>query len=138
MVLPCRCESDISWKDSGQKSLPSTVTQMTSANSRSVFRKYMMPEKRRMSATPHESAKEGQYNGVLPANSAHRKPSMIPTTGLSEYSSRHESGIRLLLKPTGETYRPNWTTNGTRYLTSRYLTFSAAIHSPVPTAAATI
>src|SRR5665647_1445690 len=42
----------------------------------------------------------------------------------------------LLLNPTGETYSPNWTTNGTIIRKSRYLTLSAAIHNPAPIAAA--
>jgi hypothetical protein len=36
----------------------------------------------------------------------------------------------LLLKPTGEMYKPNWTTNGIIYLKSLYFTFKAATYNP--------
>ena len=51
----------------------------------------------------------------------------MPTTGLREYRNRHLSGITLLLNPTGEMYRPNWTMNGMMYRKSRYFTFNAVI-----------
>ena len=44
---------------------------------------------------------------------AQRKPSMTETIGLREYSNRHCSGTMLLLKPTGDIYKPNCTKNGT-------------------------
>ena len=63
---------------------------------------------------------------LSPPKIDHRKPSIIPTIGLIEYNNLHLSGTTLLLKPTGEIYNPNCTTNGTMYLKSRYFTFKAA------------
>ena len=63
-----------------------------------------------------------------------RNPSITPTIGLIEYNNLHFSGILLLLKPTGDMYIPNCTTNGTMYLKSRYLTFRAATYNPAPMA----
>ena len=41
----------------------------------------------------------------------------------------------LLEKPTGDTYIPNCTTNGTMNRKSRYFTFNDANHNPTPIAA---
>src|SRR5579862_2385010 len=78
----------------------------------------------------------GQYNRVSPRIRLHRNPSMIPTTGLSEYRSRHFCGTTELLKPTGDIYMPNWTINGTTYRKSLYFTLSAHSQTPTPIAKA--
>src|SRR5713226_736902 len=61
---------------------------------------------------------------------------MTATIGLSEYTILHFSGTTSELKPTGETYKPNWTTKGTRYRKSRNLVLRAANHKPAPRAVA--
>src|SRR5262245_19844480 len=48
--------------------------------------------------------------------------------------SLHSAGTMLLLKPTGETYTPNCTTNGIMNRKSLYLTFNDANHRPAPMA----
>ena len=74
----------------------------------------------------------GIYSSEIPPKIAHLKPSIAPTIGFIEYNNLHLSGTTEELYPTGETYNPNWTTNGITYRKSRYLAFSEAIHSPGP------
>ena len=57
--------------------------------------------------------KPGKYHSALFPTIAQRNPSITPTTGLREYSSRHFSGTILLEKPTGDIYRPICTMKGT-------------------------
>src|SRR5262245_16496761 len=110
--------------------------QMTSANVRSVFRKYLIPVASTTRITVSETRKPGQYIRVAPFSSDHRNPSIVPTIGLIEYSSRHRSGTTSLVNPTGEIYRPNCTMNGTMNQKSRYRTINAEIHKPIPNEAA--
>jgi len=65
--------------------------------------------------TPRESKKPSIYILLSPPRIHHLKPSITPTMGFKEYKSRHFSGITLLLKPTGEIYKPSWTMKGTMY-----------------------
>ena len=61
-----------------------SVLQITSANVFSVFRKYQMPIPRNRKAKQRERMKEGSCIRDSPSRIAQRKPSMTPTTGLSE------------------------------------------------------
>src|ERR1700761_4589381 len=95
-----------------------------------------MPKHRNNPVAPILQQNPGKYRPPSPARMHHRNPSMMPTTGLSEYSQRHSWGMMLELNATGEIKSPSWMPNGTRYLKSRYLTFSAAIQRPGPMLAA--
>src|ERR1051326_1012859 len=83
-----------------------------------------------------ETAKPGKYTWCSPPRIDQRKPSITPTIGFNEKSSRHFWGTTPLLNPTGERYNPNCTMKGTMIRKSRYSTNNAAIHKPQPTDAA--
>ena len=91
-----------------------------------------MPNRRNKNVIPIDIKNPGKYIGYAFPIIAHRNPSIIPTIGFNEYNSLHFSGIISLLKPTGETYNPNWTIKGTIYLKSLYFTFIAATNKPAP------
>jgi hypothetical protein len=46
-------------------------------------------------------------NGASPPKMDHLNPSITHTIGFKEYIILHSSGITLLEKPTGDTYKPN-------------------------------
>src|SRR6185369_4130058 len=81
--------------------------------------------------TPHDTRNPGQYISSSP-KMHQRKPSIMPTIGLIEYSILHSLGMMVLLNPTGDTYKPNCTMNGIMYLKSRYFTLSAVIYKLIP------
>ena len=58
--------------------------QITSAKERSVRRKYQIPLTISTATTPMDRAKPGQYIACSPPRIDQRKPSMMPTIGLSE------------------------------------------------------
>jgi len=103
-----------------------------SAKVLSVLLKYQIPKKRRRKVSPIERIIPGTYILLCPPSMHQRKPSITPTIGFNEYNNLNLSDMLLLLKPTGEIYIPNCTTNGIIYLKSRYLTLSAATYSPAP------
>ena len=67
-------------------------------------------------------------------NRHHLKPSITPTMGFKENRSLYFSSTSVLLKPTGEMYRPNCIIKGMIYLKSRYFTFTAVRYRPTPNA----
>ena len=52
---------------------------------------------------PHLPTEPDGYRSLCPRSMHHRKPSITPTMGLSEYNNRHCSGTTLELNPTGDT-----------------------------------
>src|SRR5262245_35816205 len=109
--------------------------QITSANCRSERRKYHVPATPMAVVDRTEATRLGHQRAGSPRSSDHRNPSITPTIGLSEYTSRQSAGTAAVAKPTGEMYSPNCTRNGTRYRKSRYVTLSAHSQSPAPNAA---
>ena len=80
---------------------------MTSANFFSVFLKYITPVMKISAVMARDTAKAGTLIFITSPITAHLKPSMTPTIGLSEYKNINFSGTISLLKPTGEIYNPN-------------------------------
>src|SRR5207344_755928 len=81
----------------------SSRTQIRSAKLRSMRRKHQTPR----SSNPRDMAIEtvrvlGSRCAWLPRMDQ-RNPSMTPTSGFSEYSSRQRSGTSAVVKATGET-----------------------------------
>src|SRR5439155_11195517 len=68
--------------------------------------------------------------------SAQRNPSTTPAIGFNPYSTRHDSGTRLLGYAIGVANSHICVRNGRTYWTSRYCTFSAENHIPTPNAVA--
>ena len=104
---------DFQWFN-GSFSIPSTqyflLLQIKSAKLFSIFRKVVIPKKRKAKVTPNDHKSDGILRGVF-AKQHHRKPSIIPTIGLIIKTFCSEMG-NLLVKacvpnPTGEMYNPN-------------------------------
>src|SRR5689334_603947 len=89
------------------------TAQITSANVFSVRRKYQMPLLMSRATRQPLNRTAVQSSVDSPRNSAQRNPSITPTMGFNAYSKRHCSGTIALLNPTGDTYSPNCTMNGT-------------------------
>jgi len=66
---------------------------------------------------------------------AHRNPSTAPTIGLRAKSVRQRGPTSPLAYATGVAKNQSWTRKGSACRTSRYATFSADSHRPVPSAA---
>src|ERR1043165_3583980 len=90
--------------------------QITSANVRSILRKYQMPLPQSAAVMVREIINAEKSSGDCPRSNAQRNPSITPTIGFNEYkwnrASPSFSFTIELLKPTGEMKTPNWTMNG--------------------------
>src|SRR5262245_39523291 len=76
--------------------------QITSANVRSVRRKCQIPMTHIKAVTATETDRPSDESGDSPRSSDQRKPSMMPTSGFSEYARRQSAGTLSVLKPIGE------------------------------------
>ena len=91
-------QSDSVWTDFRRRSRYPTSRhdhQIRSAKLFSIFRNWRTPNHRKKAVTGNASHKPGMYNSPCPRRMHHRKPSITPTIGLSEYNNRHRSGTTL-------------------------------------------
>jgi len=54
-----------------------------------------------------DEARLGHQRGVSPRSSAHRNPSITPTSGIQRVQQSPPCGTLCVLNPTGEMYTPN-------------------------------
>src|SRR5271169_118622 len=115
------------------ESLGMTLGQMTSANVRSILRKYHTPEYVNRADIAMDRLMPWRSKGWPSLRRHQRNASMTPVMGFRS-SRLRQRGTTPVLKPIGETNTPTWTRNGTMYLKSRYLTVRAVNQTPAPKA----